>query len=62
MNILEYVKARKKRKCKYTQVKRDANYHHDLGRTLAKVGEREKMEVDKDELIMPPAQDQDFIF
>lgn len=62
MDTLQYVKARKKLKCTYKPKRRDANYQHELGRILEKTGEREKMEIDKEELITPPSQNLDFIY
>lgn len=63
MDTLQYVKARKKIKCKPTNRVNVAREHEELGRILSdRKSERGKMEVDKPELMLPPAQDLDFIF
>jgi len=63
MNIIQYVKARKKLKCQLPERVKEGEYHRQLGRILSENRDaRGKMEVEKPELLLPPSAIQDFIF
>lgn len=62
MTTLEYLKYRKKQRCK-NKPKPKAINHDKLGALLSKAaGIREKMEVEKPELMASRPEDLDFIF
>lgn len=62
MTTLEYLKYRKKQRCKDKPTPKAIN-HDKLGQLLSKVsGIREKMEVQKPELMTSRPEDLDFIF